>query len=288
MMLFIHIHDDTGRLQIGDCHTDMRKTRQMVAGVVQFQSVGQTCADQQQAGDELGGSGRIDGHRMRRNIRPVGCHRRSQRERQSSRFPVVFDVCAQLLQPVQYRLHRTSVGLCVAVEPHRPVGEHRQSGDEPHHRAGQTAVHVHVSCESPGRRRYDTHRRLVIRIDLELHAQRPQRTHHQIRIARAQQADQRNRTPPHRGQDQIPVRQRLAAGNRNGGGQRSGGQRCGPRVLEFTHSVHRIGKRRRFQENAYHAERSLVDRRADRQRSDATRDSNGSSTASAPSAANCR
>ena len=206
MMLLIHVHGGTGRLQIGDRHTDMRKTRQMVAGVLQFQSAGQARTNQQQAGDELGRSGRVDGHRMRRRARPVGYRGRGQRERQSPRLPVVFDARAQLLQPVQYRLHRTRIGLCVAVEPHRPVGEHRQSGDEPHHCAGQTTVHIHVAGESPGCRRYDVHGRLVIRIDLELHAQRPQRTHHQIRIARAQQADQRNRTPPHRGQDQIPVR----------------------------------------------------------------------------------
>ena len=35
MMLHIHIHGDTGRPQIGDRHTDVRKARQMVAGVVQ-------------------------------------------------------------------------------------------------------------------------------------------------------------------------------------------------------------------------------------------------------------
>ena len=150
MMLLIHIHSDASRLQIGDRHTDVRKARQMVAGVLQFQSAGQARTDQQQTGDELGGSGRVDGHRMRRRVHSVGRHRWGQRERQSPRLPVVFDVRAQLLQPVQYRLHRTRIGLCVAVEPHRPVGEHRQSGDEPHHRTGQTAIHVHITGEPSG------------------------------------------------------------------------------------------------------------------------------------------
>ena len=95
-------------------------------------------------------SGRIDGHRMRRRARPAACRGRGQRERQSPGLPVVFDVRTQLLQPIQNRLHRTRIGLCVAVEPHRPVGEHRQSGDEPHHRPGQTAVYVHVAGEPSG------------------------------------------------------------------------------------------------------------------------------------------
>ena len=88
----------------------------MVAGVLQFQSAGQARTDQQQTGDELGGSGRVDGHRMRRRVHSVGRHRWGQRERQSPRLPVVFDVRAQLLQPVQYRLQS---------DAHRPVRRRR-------------------------------------------------------------------------------------------------------------------------------------------------------------------
>ena len=65
----------------------------MVAGVLQFQSAGQARTDQQQTGDELGGSGRVDGHRMRRRVHSVGRHRWGQRERQSPRLPVV-SMCA--------------------------------------------------------------------------------------------------------------------------------------------------------------------------------------------------
>ena len=135
----------TGHIDHG--HADVRQTRGLFSCVRQSQSTGQFGTNQQQAGDELGGTGRIDTDPSL-SSRKLGW--RCNGKRQSSDFPVVFDLGTKLLQTVKHRPHRAGVGLFVTVEMHWPIGEQCQSRYKTHHRTGQAAEHINVAIESAG------------------------------------------------------------------------------------------------------------------------------------------
>ena len=107
----VHVRADSSAPQPHRRHRSHRpRSCECAAGsgssprVREVQTARQFGTNQQQAGDELGRTGRIDAD-LRLGSRQ-GCRRRNS-ERQTANLAVVINRCTQLFQTVKHRLHRT-------------------------------------------------------------------------------------------------------------------------------------------------------------------------------------
>ena len=137
--------------------------------------------------------------------------------------------------------NRTCVRLLVTVEIHRTVREHGKTGHKAHHRSRKTAEHLRTTVEPAVGRRRHRNRGVNLLIDFAAHSQRAQCVHHQLGVARTQQADQSHGPMSERRENEIAVRQGFAARHHNGGVERLAGKRRRPKILlRCVHRAYRI------------------------------------------------
>ena len=172
MNVFICNRIHTSTFKIGHRHSDMRQAWSLFPRMVQLKAAWHTRADQQQAGNELRRAGRIDGNHIRRFAHGrIKCGR-SDCERQTAFFTVVFNGRAQLPQAIQHRFHRAGICLLIAIEIDGTIGEQRKSRHETHHRAGKSAVNFRIAMEVAIRWRRHRYRRISFDINLTADAKR--------------------------------------------------------------------------------------------------------------------
>ncbi len=135
---------DAAAAQSLDRHVDVRKARQVLAGVDQVQADVEAGGGEQETGDELARRGGVDLDASAADS-PVA----ADREGESPRAFVV-DVDAEVAQRADQRAHRTMQRRLVRREVHVVRREARQRGDEAHDGAGLTAVDRGAAAELRG------------------------------------------------------------------------------------------------------------------------------------------
>ena len=199
---FVGLNRTAGTGHIGHGHANVRQARGLLPRVREVQTARQFGTNQQQAGDELGRTGRIDAD-LRLGSRQ-GCRRRNS-ERQTANLAVVINRCTQLFQTVKHRLHRTCISLFVAIKIHWAICKQGKAGHETHHRAGQSAEHIDVAMESAGYRRSNRYGGVGCGIHVAADTEGFECAHHKVRVARTQQANQSNGLAAEGGENQVAV-----------------------------------------------------------------------------------
>ena len=199
----------------------------MAALVGELDALGKACPAEQQAGDELGRTGSIDGD-LPAFWHVVGGHRKGK--------AIAFYINAEAAQRIQRRGHGAVIGLLIAIDAHRAIRQRRDRWHKAHHGAGQPAIHRGTVQLS----------RLDVDIGPLMGEANPhgaERILHQLRIARYQRGVQDRRGISQRGQDEGAIGNRFRSWHlvfpRNG----AGSQRGGPRLR---HSVHNRGHVRKI------------------------------------------
>jgi hypothetical protein len=210
------VDDDAGIAQGLNRHLDVRQAREGLAVVEDRDAFVVARPGEQQPGDELRGRGGVDGDVAAPNATDAG-----YAEWQTA--GTLLDRDAESPQCVQDRRHRPDPGVLVTVEADGPAGQARNRGDEAHHIAGQSAVDGAASDEG-GRGDQP-----VIAVEvIDADPQGPQGAGHELGVARPQRPPQPRRVLRQGRNDQIAVRQGLAARQDDGGVDRSNGRGCGP------------------------------------------------------------
>ena len=108
-------------------------------------------------------------------------------------------------QTVKHRLHRACISLFVAIKIHWAICKQGKAGHETHHRAGQSAEHIDVAMESAGYGRSNRYGGVGCGIHVAADTEGFEGTHHKVRVARTQQANQSNGLAAEGGENQVAV-----------------------------------------------------------------------------------